>query len=649
MGTTLADLASERASETLVGRQQELATLRTLLDQGGPVIGWMHGIAGVGKSALLDVFLRQARAAGATVLLLNGRAIEPIERGFLDALRAAIASRGAATDDVMERLAELGPQIILAIDNFELIRLLDTWLRQEFVPSLPDSVRVLLVGREAPSATWREAPGWSDLFLDLRLASLSDAAADELLARIEVPENQRRWISRVARGHPLALRVAAAATKTRNELDLEHLADEAVIDVLTQLYLRDLDPTTRSALDAACVIRRTTVSLLGALLPERAPQDVFDRLRSLPFVELGADGLVIHDAVQKVVADTLKAVDPARHTRYRQAAWRQLRSEVRTAGLSDLWRYTADLLYLVENPIVREAFFPSSSSAYAVESARPEDAPAIEEILRTYASPSMVTAILSLWGRLPSAFRVARDRPGTVAGFYIAFEAHTMSPAWLDVDPILRAYWRHLRDVPIPSQQRALFFRLLLDREKGDRPGAVQAACWLDVKRMYMELRPNIRRVYTAISDLATYQDVLNRLGFHFYPCQDVTVDAIQYYPMVNDFGPASVDGWLSSLLARELGVDQAELLAIPERQLVLDGHRIDLSRLEFDVMHFLYEHEGRPVSRNTIMEAVWGHDTDTDSNVLQAVVKSLRKKMGTSADMIETVRGVGYRFRRLK
>jgi DNA-binding response OmpR family regulator len=46
-------------------------------------------------------------------------------------------------------------------------------------------------------------------------------------------------------------------------------------------------------------------------------------------------------------------------------------------------------------------------------------------------------------------------------------------------------------------------------------------------------------------------------------------------------------------------------------------------------------------------MKAVWGHDFDTSSNVLEAVVKSLRKKMGDRAQMIETVRGVGYRFRR--
>lgn len=44
-----------------------------------------------------------------------------------------------------------------------------------------------------------------------------------------------------------------------------------------------------------------------------------------------------------------------------------------SVGTPELWRYTADALYLIENPIVREAFFPSGAQRYAVESARARD------------------------------------------------------------------------------------------------------------------------------------------------------------------------------------------------------------------------------------------------------------------------------------
>ena len=643
----LAELASQRASETLVGRQQERQALSALLGDNGPVIAWIHGIAGVGKSALLDVFLTEARQREATVVRLDARAIEPTERGFIDAVSDAIGGAGADTSEIAARLGRLGSSVIVAVDNYELLRLLDTWLRQAFVPLLPSSVRLILVGREAPVAGWLETPGWSNLFLDLRLKTLSDAESEALLDRLHVDAAQRPLINRIARGHPLALTVAAAATRTRPSLDVMQLADEAVFDALTRLYLHGLDPATRLALDAASVVRRTTMSLLAALLPERAPQDAFERLAGLPFAELAPDGLVFHAAVQKVVAAALKSTDPLRHRRYRLAAWRQLRTEVRTAGISDLWRYTADLLYLIENPVVREAFFPSSSTAYAVEPARPDDFEPIADIIHTYQPATLERAMLDLWGRMPGAFRVTRDPSGAVAGFYVVFEAQAVSPAWLGTDPLMRAFWRHLRESPIPPQQRTLFAPYWLARDGGEKPGPVQAASWLDLKRYYMELRPSLRRVYSSLRDPRPYGDVLPRLGFRPFPGSEVAVDGVTYYGAVNDFGASSIDGWLSWLLAGELGVDQAELLALPERQLVLDGQRIDLTRLEFDVMQLLYEHEGKPVPRRIIMEAVWGHDVDTASNVLEAVVKSLRKKMGEAAAMIETVRGVGYRLQR--
>ena len=648
MTVKLADLASQRAGETLVGRKQEQAALLKLLEEGGLLVAWVHGIAGVGKTTLLGVFLGQARLAGATVVRLDGRAIEPTERGFLDALSVGIGGNATATADAADRLGQLGPRVVLAIDNFELLRLLETWLRQVFIPALPASVRVVLVGREPPISAWRVAPGWTDLFLDLRLTTLSDTDAEELLKRIDVPEEQRHSINRFARGHPLALAVAAAAVKQRTKLDLEHVAGEAVIEIVTRLYLHDLDRSDRDALDAAATVRRTTLSLLAAMLPDRAPQDVFDRLRSLPFVGLGPDGLTLHDAVQTAVAATLKAADPARYRRYRQAAWRQLRSEVRTAGISELWRYTADMLYLIENPNIREAFFPSTSTAYTVEPALREDANAIAEIIKRHEPPTIASALIGWWERMPQGFRAARDDTGTLAGFYCVFDAHAMSPTWLDTDPIIRSYWRHLRESPMPGHQRALFMRCWLDSEKGEMPSGVQAACWLDLKRTYMELRPNLRRVYSVVTDLVTYGPVVTQLGFRPFPGADLDVDGVTYHGAVLDFGPASVDGWLAGLVAAELGVDDGGLLDASARQLVVDGHRVDLSRLEFDVLQVLYEHEGKTVSRHSIMEAVWGHDVDSASNVLEAVVKSLRKKMGDRGALIETVRGVGYRFKRL-
>ena len=86
-------------------------------------------------------------------------------------------------------------------------------------------------------------------------------------------------------------------------------------------------------------------------------------------------------------------------------------------------------------------------------------------------------------------------------------------------------------------------------------------------------------------------------------------------------------------------------MLDVGQRQLVVDGRRVHLTRLELGVFRALFERPGRIVERADLLREVWGYHDGGGSNVLEAVVRSLRRKLDHRADMIETVRGVGYRF----
>jgi DNA-binding response OmpR family regulator len=125
-----------------------------------------------------------------------------------------------------------------------------------------------------------------------------------------------------------------------------------------------------------------------------------------------------------------------------------------------------------------------------------------------------------------------------------------------------------------------------------------------------------------------------------------VAVGGDVYHLNVNDFGPESVDGWLAGLVAAELGVDAPELLDRLARELVLGKERVPLTRLEFGVLEYLMDREGQAVSRASLIQDVWGHSYTGGSNVIEAVVRSLRKKLRDRASCVETVSGVGYRFR---
>jgi len=646
---TVRELLADSAQKTFIGREQELEILSEALEAQMPPVTFVHGIGGIGKSRLLEAFSTLARAHKAFVVRLDCRQFEPTPLGFLRELGMAIGGDLASVREASKRLTQIPHRVILILDNYEVLRLLDTWLRQDFVPSLPTTVHMILSGREAPLTLWLSTPGWDGLFRSVALEPLHESEAIEVLASSGMSESRARHVNRFTRGHPLALTLAGILVGPK-PADLEDLALHRVIEELARMYLAEIsDEITRHAIEAASVVRCVTVSLFRAMLPEAAPQDLYERLRALPFVHGQRDGLHIHDSVQQAIAMGLKASDPSRYRSYRRAAWNQLRTEVRTAPPAELWRYTADMLYLLENSIIREAFFPTGAHTYALEPARQEDAQAIFEIVRKWEGPGATRALESWWTHLPQAFSVARDSERKLAGFYCMFQPESLSPELLAADPVLQKWLEHLQTSAVPSGQTVLFCRRWLCTDAGEGPCGAQAACWLDIKRAYMRLRPHLRRIYFAATPSAfnTFGVALGQLGFQVIPAADVNQDGHEYKTAILDFGPASVDGWLAGLVAAELGVNSQELLDFESRELVLDGRREPLTRLEFSLLRYLHAREGCAVDRELLLRDVWGNKYDVGSNVVDVVVRSLRKKFGNQAGLIETVPGCGYRFRR--
>ena len=123
-------------------------------------------------------------------------------------------------------------------------------------------------------------------------------------------------------------------------------------------------------------------------------------------------------------------------------------------------------------------------------------------------------------------------------------------------------------------------------------------------------------------------------------------LDGVEYTSVVLDFGPGSVDGWLAGLVAAELGVAEEPELDEVARELAVQGTRVSLTPLEFGLLRHLREREGQAVPRHELLAEVWGTEFTGGSNVVDAVVRSLRHKLGAAAPVVETVRGSGYRLR---
>jgi DNA-binding response OmpR family regulator len=79
-----------------------------------------------------------------------------------------------------------------------------------------------------------------------------------------------------------------------------------------------------------------------------------------------------------------------------------------------------------------------------------------------------------------------------------------------------------------------------------------------------------------------------------------------------------------------------------------VDGQRVDLTALEFGTLARLVEQTSQVVSRDELLDTVWKQPY-SGSNVVDAVVRSLRRKLGRFAPSVETVVGHGYRFERFR
>ena len=81
------------------------------------------------------------------------------------------------------------------------------------------------------------------------------------------------------------------------------------------------------------------------------------------------------------------------------------------------------------------------------------------------------------------------------------------------------------------------------------------------------------------------------------------------------------------------------------KRQVTLEGENCELTYKEFELLKLFLQNAGIVMTRETIMEKVWGIDFEGESRTLDMHIKTLRQKLGDAGKHIKTVRNVGYRI----
>ena len=110
-----------------------------------------------------------------------------------------------------------------------------------------------------------------------------------------------------------------------------------------------------------------------------------------------------------------------------------------------------------------------------------------------------------------------------------------------------------------------------------------------------------------------------------------------------------------AKVILKKQGSDEEELLEYGSISMNLGAHKVEengteiaLTALEYKLLKHLLKRKGRVQSRDQLLSDVWKLSTEVTTRTVDTHIKRLREKLGKSGDLIQTIRGVGYRFNNL-
>ena len=120
-------------------------------------------------------------------------------------------------------------------------------------------------------------------------------------------------------------------------------------------------------------------------------------------------------------------------------------------------------------------------------------------------------------------------------------------------------------------------------------------------------------------------------------------------------FGMMELVSRIKAVLRRSERVDRSDnngemtvgciTLHVKRHQVMVKGEEVLLAKKEFDLLRYLMENQGIVLTRDNMLETIWGYDFDGETRTVDVHVRTLRQKLGEGGALIETVRGVGYRI----
>lgn len=565
MSPRLADRLSAARRRRFIGRTAELALFESaLLAEELPFfILYVHGPGGLGKTSLLSQFARLAREAGTPVYSLDARNVEPTPEAFMAGLCLTMGIDPAASP--ADALAAQPGRHVILVDTYELLAPLDNWLREMFLPQLPEDLLFVVASRHPPTPAWRADLGWQPFLRVLPLRNLSpDEGRDYLLQR-NVPEEDLQSVLSFTHSYPLALSLIADLYDQRPNFHFKPVEAPDVVKILLEQFLQRVPgPAHRFALEVCALVRVTTESLLAAMVNLPDANELFEWLRSLSFTQTRPGGLFPHDLARETLVADLRWRNPEWYAELHRRARAFYTQRLQQTQGPEQQLALFDFVYLHrDNPAVRPFFEWQASGRSVPDRLRQEDGPALLAMVTRHESEASAQMAAHWLARQPHHVIVFRDVEGQPSGFMTLVALDETTPEDRALDQGLAAAWDFLRrQAPLRSGETACYFRFWMAADTYQAVSPVQSLIFINMVRHYFT--PGLAYTFYACADPDFWRPIFAYAELARLPQLDFEVGDRRFGVYGHDWRDMPPLPWLELMGQREIAAAPESIKPAP-------------------------------------------------------------------------------------
>lgn len=564
-----------------VGRTAEKELFQSTLQKAELPFAILHifGPGGIGKTTLLQEFGLICQQFDVPFVYLDVRNVDPTPESFGDALRRTV---GLLPEDSLAETIGQYPRYVILIDTYETLTPLDGWLREVFLPQLPENTLIVLAGRDPLYPAWRADPGWQSLTRSISLRNLAPQESKDYLARRDVPFDQHSIVLGFTFGHPLALSLVADVFAQRQDtaFQLETVPD-VVKTLLEQFVQKVPGPAHRAALEACALVRLSTESLLSEMLMVNDSRELFDWLHSLSFMETGHEGLFPHDLAREALIADLRWRNPEWYAELHRRARKYYMARLQQTFGPAQQRVLLDYIYLHrDNPLVRPLFEWKLGGSFSTDTIQePSDMAALLGMVQQYEGAESARLASYWFSRQPDGVVVFRDEKRHPVGFMSMIAIHRTTADDGEVDPAVRMARSFLQNqAPLRSGEIATLFRFWMAQDSYQNVSALQSLIFVNIIRHYLST-PGLAYTLLPCAEPDFWSQGFAYADLTRLPQVDFTVGDRRYGVYGHDWRAVPPLAWLELLGEREIGV-QVEAAPPPaiEQVIVLSVNEFNLA-----------------------------------------------------------------------